>query len=196
MTFTEFQTYAQELYKSLREEAERASSEKHSIRNTYSAAIALEMCADVDEGLKDFVAKQAGIFEAKVQDFIKQKRAELNKMLVAAPTAEQLSILNALQFRGDQITESECLNLAAEFASNYQASQALRAHAKKYNIHIPGAHDFDERNKNLAWIESYLTARVNDLRTFTGHKPGALSNLFFVEGYHDPHYEEHVEAFA
>lgn len=82
-------------------------------------------------------------------------------------------------------------------ATNYQATKALQAIAKKNNarIHLSDKYDFEALTASLEWLESYLSDRVRDLRYFSGHKIGSLGNAFFVEGCRDPNYEERASRF-
>lgn len=197
MTFAELQNEAQKIYKRARAEAERVESEKAHIREVYTPKIAAENCADEDRAFLSFVNDCADEFESKVHVCLAKCRESLDKTLLAAPTNEQLNLLHVISMRGESVSENEFARLCSLLATNYQATKALQAIAKKNNarIHLSDKYDFEALTASLEWLESYLSDRVRDLRCFSGHKIGQLGNAFFVEGCRDPNYEERASRF-
>lgn len=197
MTFTKLQNEAQRIYAQVRLEHERVKSEKARVRTMYTQKIADENCADEDKAFSQFVNACADEFESKIRTCLTEYRESLDKTLSAAPTDEQLNLLRVISMRGESVSENEFVRLCSSLAPNYQAVKALQAIASKNNvrIHLSDKYDFEALTNGLAWLESYLSDRVLELRNFSGHKPGQIGNAFFVEGCRDPNYEERASRF-
>lgn len=194
MTFDELRTEAQKIYKEVCT-ADGARNREHArLLATYTPTVAAEQYTHVVDNFRAYVDKCAGKFESMVTALLAEKREGIDKMLATAPTAEQLNLLTSIQLRGESVSENELIHVVAQLAPNYQAVNALRAiaEANHKRIHLTGKYDFETLNAEFEWVERYLSERVHDLRSFTGHCPGQVGNLFFGEGWRDSNYDEHT----
>lgn len=197
MKFSELQNEAQKIYTKLRAESERVRSEKENIRERYSQKTASDMCVEVDTTFKAFANACADEFNSKVEACLSFQRATVEKACAEPPTTEQVNLLSALQMRAEMVSENELASLVSALAPNYQAVTVLQALAKKSGkrLHLSDKYNFDALNTALSEVEPYLRERVQNLRDFRQHVPGAVFNPFFVEGYHDPIFDRYVSMF-
>lgn len=194
MKFDELRTEAQKIYKDVCAADDARNQEHARLLATYTPSVAAEQYAHVVDNFRAYVDECANKFENMVTVLLAEKREGLDKMLTTAPTVEQLNLLTSIQLRGESVSENELIHVAAQLAPNYQAVNALRsiAEANSKHIHLSVKYDFEALSAELEWVEQYLSARIHDLRTFTGHRPGQVGNLFFGENWRDSNYDTHT----
>lgn len=198
MKFTEFRVKAQEVYKAVLEaDAKRTECKQKSsatIGRIYVQSYVDEQCKAVDEKFRAFVVEQADELKALASEVIAEHREKLEKSLSAAPTAEQLNLLTALQLR-DDISEGELNSIAGQLGENFQALKALQSIAKKksINIHLPEKYDYEAIKTNLDRAEKYLSERIYSLRNYRSKKElDFYDRMFFGEGGYDNFYDAYT----
>ena len=189
MTFEELRAEAQKAYKEVLAADEERKNDKTIARlsELYVESYVNEKRRERDAAFREYVISRVEELRELVSSVITEKRNGLDKMLSTPPTSEQLSLLTALQVRGEDISEGELRNLADQFMPNYQAVKALQTISKKNGVH------YEALQAALNWTENYLSERLCGLRNFTAPRNlHAFDRLFFGEGWRDPHYDSHA----
>lgn len=198
MKFTEFRVKAQEVYKAVLEaDAKRNECKqgtKATIGRIYVQSYVDEQCKAVDEKFTAFVVKQADELKTLASEVVAEHREKLEKSLAAAPTAEQLNLLTALQLR-DDISKEELNSIAGQLGTNFQAIKALQSIAKKkgVNMHLPEKYDYETSKDNLDKAEKYLSERIYNLRNYRSKMQlDFYDRMFFGEGSNDGFYSAYT----
>lgn len=128
MTFEELRAEAQKAYKEVLAADEERKNDKTIARlsELYVESYVNEKRRERDAAFREYVISCVEELRELVSSVITEKRNGLDKMLSTPPTSEQLSLLTALQVRGEDISEGELRNLADQFMPNYQAVKALQ----------------------------------------------------------------------
>ena len=197
MTFEELRAEAQKAYKEVLAADEERKNDKTIARlsELYVESYVNEKRRERDAAFREYVISCVEELRELVSSVITEKRNGLDKMLSTPPTSEQLSLLTALQVRGEDISEGELRNLADQFMPNYQAVKALQTISKKNGVHfaLPEKCDYEALQAALNWTENYMSERLCGLRNFTAPRNlHAFDRLFFGEGWRDPHYDSHA----
>lgn len=198
MKFTEFRVKAQEVYKAVLEADTKRNECKQGTKATigriYVQSYVDEQCKAVDEKFRAFVVEQADELKALASEVVAEHREKLEKSLAAAPTAEQLNLLTALQLR-DDVSEGELNSIAGQLGENFQALKALQSIAKKksVNIHLPEKYDYEAIKTNLDRVEKYLSERIYGLRNYRSKRElDFYDRMFFCEGGYDNFYDAYT----
>lgn len=198
MKFTEFRVKAQEVYKAVLEaDAKRNECKqgtKATIGRIYVQSYVDEQCKAVDEKFRAFVVKQADELKTLASEVVAEHREKLEKSLAAAPTAEQLNLLTALQLR-DDISKEELNSIAGQLGTNFQAIKALQSIAKKkgVNMHLPEKYDYETSKDNLDKAEKYLSERIYNLRNYRSKMQlDFYDRMFFSDGGNDGFYSAYT----
>ena len=138
MTFEELRAEAQKAYKEVLAADEERKNDKTIARlsELYVESYVNEKRRERDAAFREYVISCVEELRELVSSVITEKRNGLDKMLSTPPTSEQLSLLTALQVRGEDISEGELRNLADQFMPNYQAVKALQTISKKNGVHV------------------------------------------------------------
>ena len=141
MTFEELRAEAQKAYKEVLAADEERKNDKTIARlsELYVESYVNEKRRERDAAFREYVISCVEELRELVSSVITEKRNGLDKMLSTPPTSEQLSLLTALQVRGEDISEGELRNLADQFMPNYQAVKALQTISKKNGVHLKNA---------------------------------------------------------
>lgn len=139
MTFEELRAEAQKAYKEVLAADEERKNDKTIARlsELYVESYVNEKRRERDAAFREYVISRVEELRELVSSVITEKRNGLDKMLSTPPTSEQLSLLTALQVRGEDISEGELRNLADQFMPNYQAVKALQTISKKMVCILP-----------------------------------------------------------
>lgn len=139
--------------------------------------------AEIDEKYRE--AESAVIEGAKtdIRAMVADKYKRLDKMLCAAPTAEQTALLQALQMRGGNVSKGELTRLIPFFYTNYQGMRILEsvALAAGYHITIPIDGDILDLYGTLDRAGNYLLDAADELGSF-----GKVTPRFRAFYYSDP----------
>ena len=133
-------------------------------------------------------------YRKEVNAFIKSQKESLEKTISAPPTAEQLQLLQALQFEGKHITENEINAILPQLLGNYRAVKALEGIATNagYTLAYLPQYDYETLVEGLEWTEAYLRNRCHDLDIMDNGKiANAIGRLFFGD-YEDSEYKAHA----
>ncbi len=162
----------------------------------YSDSYKQEQAAKVRAVYTESIKKLKNEFSSSVDSAITTKETAFNKMLAAAPSQEQLNLLQTLQLREDNLTEDEVLRIACELASNYNAMKALQRIASKTGISLalPEQYNSDVLFEKLAWVKNYLEEQIHNFAT-PWRQMSPNGRAFFGEGWEDLNYKNAVIIF-
>lgn len=107
MTFEELRAEAQKAYKEVLAADEERKNDKTIARlsELYVESYVNEKRRERDAAFREYVISCVEELRELVSSVITEKRNGLDKMLSTPPTSEQLSLLTALQVRGEDISE-------------------------------------------------------------------------------------------
>lgn len=166
-TFKELWEYGVELFKTIARL--QADNEKAVAKLREAKIYTPSYVADCEKEATEEVLKMGKVLSARFAEAVKEtvaaKRAAINQMLTVPPTTEQVNILNALQFQGTAITETEISSVAVQLVGNYRAIHSLQTIAQKAGVrlYLPAQYDFEQLNDILNQVEKYLNDRVQAL---------------------------------
>lgn len=173
-TFMEIRMEGRRLYRviSTAKAEKEAALQKLKALGVYTPDYLLTIQKKNDEEIRDVVKSVSTEFKDIVKETISGKREAVNKMLVDAPTADQMNLLNSLQFQGNTLTLDEAKAISTQLIGNYRAVHAFQMIAEKAGIrvHLPVECDYQQLTEALNRAETYLNARVHELATFTDAK--------------------------
>lgn len=155
----------------------------------YSPLYKTERATQVKAIYEESVSKLKQEFKQLVSATLVGKEAALNKLFSTTPTAEQLGLLQALQIRGDNLSEEEIVRIACDLADNYNAMKALQTIAKNVGcaLTLPELYNADVLFERFQWVKDYLSDRCNDFGTPWG-KMSPFGRVFFGSEWEDPNY--------
>lgn len=146
------------------EEMENAVNSILAERN-YSDVYKNERVSHVRAVYEESMEKLKNEFRESVNSTLAAKEAALNKMFSTAPTQEQLNLLQALQLRGNDLSQEEIMRIGCDFAGNYNAMKALQKVAKEAgcNLVLPELYNADVLFERFSWVKNYLEERCRDM---------------------------------
>lgn len=120
-----------------------------------------------------------------------EQKRNLNEMITAPPTQEQINLLTSLQMRRKGLTMGELLHIAPMFAGNYNAFKTLQVIALEsgFSLTISNSLDYEELVRTVEWSEKYLNERITDF-TLPWRQMSPTGRYFFGAEWEDRVYFE------
>lgn len=183
-TFTEIRSHAMKVYANIATAQVEYEKTVQDLKNSgkyndaYIQKIRQEMITKLEEGVK----VSADELWEMVKETCDYKRTAIEKMLIEAPTNDQMNLLNALKLQGKNVDPDEVKSIAAQLMGNYRAIHALRVMAAEQGIKLsfPAQYDYQQLKETLNRTEAYLKDRVRDLSNHTDkNHMGFYSKMFF-----------------
>ncbi len=183
-TFTEIRNYAMEMFSAMSEVQHKYEITMADMKNSgkYSNAYLLEVQNNFKAKFSDDVKKAAEELGEIVKATCEAKRSAIEKMLVEAPSNEQMNLLNALKMQGKGLEPDEVKSIAAQLMNNYRAIHALRVMVADQGIKLsfPAQYDYQQLKDSLNRVEAYLKDRVKDISNYTDRNHmDFYSKMFF-----------------
>ena len=157
----------------------------------------------LDKKYQDTVNMAIDGAKKTIKNLIADKYKRLNKMLIEAPTPEQMSLLQALQMRGNNISRGELMKILPYFYRNYQGMRILEqiSMAAGKRIIVPLDGDVMDMFGLLDRGGEYLLQAADAMARPTAINPkfGAFfyydSNQNDLGGNADIYYQQFIDAF-
>ena len=183
-TFKEIRDYAMEMYAAIATEQEKHTDAMQKLKDSgkYNEAFLKKMQDDYAKGFSDALKDAVGEFRDMVKDTCNGKREAIEKMLIEAPSNDQMNLLNSLKLQGTDIEPDEVRSIAAQLMDNYRSIHALEVIAADAGIRLsfPAQYDYQELKKALNRTEAYLNDRIRDIGNFTDRlHMDFFSKMFF-----------------
>ena len=193
-TFKGIRAEGQRLYKSVGDLQAKNEGKLNEMRQSgmYAPDYLLKCKAQADSEVQAAAKAASKEFAGLVNEAVSGKRVAINKMLTTPPTADQMNLLNSLQYQGTALDPDEVKSIAAQLMGNYRASHALQVMAEGAGIklHFPAQYDYQQMTSIVNRVEKYLMDRVHDLETFTGWRDmHPLARLFYGAEWSDNYYD-------
>ncbi len=153
---------------------------------------------ELDERYQKAKNKVISTLEEAVRDMISDKFVRLDKMLVTAPSPDQVALLNSIKMRGKNISRGELMKMLPAFMRNYQAMRIFEnlSQSAGYSVSIPLDGDICDMYALLDEGGKYLLECVNSV----GKQDIHLHRAFFYDnpqapGNADPEFQKYIDSF-